>query len=1121
MNRYRSPLTGVLLAALLLHGNALAEPGGVQAGGAPSHNTQDRSNRSDVYAPGTLLKAGDSIAQEIEGGGQHIYTVELRRGDLLQAVVEQKGVDVVVSAFAPDGLRLAEVDSPNGDQGPEPLLLIAESSGRHKLSVRMLDEKAARGRYELRVEEVRPATEADRRRAADAAALNEAVRLLPQASKLAEAQNYSAATELTGRALAIRERVLGDEHPDTVTARIRLARLFAAQTDFARAEPLFLRALAAREKSPGPEHPDTASTLTDLALLYQDAGDYDKSERLQRRALSVNEKALGAEHPSVAIDLVILAGLLWNKGDYVGAEAAHLRALAINEKAHGTESREVALSLNGLGGIYWIRGDYERGESFFLRAIKIIEKEFGLESLPTAAPLGNLARLYDSKGDYAKAEALFRRALAVLEKNHGPDHPDVASVVNSLAEMYRNKGELERAEPLYKRTLSIIEKSLGPEHPHVATTLNNLALLYKARGDYALAEPLYLRVLSTYERAYGTGHPYFAAVLLNLAELYFAKNDATRAVEFLTRAQEVRERNISLTLSAGSERQKMLYLSTMAGETDATVSLHTRLAPSDARALELSLTTILRRKGRSLDAMAGQLGNLRRNLNAKDGALLDELATTQARLSALVFGGAGAPGERKAAVARLEADVERLQAEVARRSGVFKAHAQTVTLPLVQQALPKGGALAEFFSYQPFVPAAKNSGSRFGARRYVVYVLRREGEARWADLGEAEPIDAAVRALRHALKNPARAGLKESARNLDERVMRPLRALLGDALHIFISPDGSLNLVPFAALVDEDGKFLIERYSFSYLTSGRDLLRLQASGASRQPPLIFADPLFGNAVEGAPASSPAAGPAARRSGEMSQLFFNRLPGTADEASALGKTLSAAKILTQRAATEAALKQVSAPSILHVATHGFFLPDQRPETSDDVLRNVVLGAPDVPGASRVENPLLRSGLALEGANNPPTGGEDGILTALEAAGLDLWGTKLVVLSACETGVGEVRNGEGVYGLRRALVLAGSESQVMSLWQVSDEATRDLMVSYYKRLQAGEGRTEALRQVQLEMLRGGKQEEQGGVRRGVSGEQAGKSRNDRSHPFYWAAFIQSGDWRALEVPRAASN
>jgi CHAT domain-containing protein len=206
-------------------------------------------------------------------------------------------------------------------------------------------------------------------------------------------------------------------------------------------------------------------------------------------------------------------------------------------------------------------------------------------------------------------------------------------------------------------------------------------------------------------------------------------------------------------------------------------------------------------------------------------------------------------------------------------------------------------------------------------------------------------------------------------------------------------------------------------------------------------------------------------------------------------------------LLGKKATEASLKQARGPRILHIATHGFFFPER--ESSREEARNPVSNdQPDVPDrlikawAAQVENPLLRSGLALAGANQGKSGDDDGLLTALEAAGLDLSGTKLVVLSACDTGVGDLRNGEGVQGLRRALVLAGSESQVMSLWPVSDEATKDLMIPYYKALQQGAGRSEGLRQVQLRMLRG---------------------RRGRQHPFYWAAFIQSGEWANLEGQR----
>jgi TonB family protein len=200
-------------------------------------------------------------------------------------------------------------------------------------------------------------------------------------------------------------------------------------------------------------------------------------------------------------------------------------------------------------------------------------------------------------------------------------------------------------------------------------------------------------------------------------------------------------------------------------------------------------------------------------------------------------------------------------------------------------------------------------------------------------------------------------------------------------------------------------------------------------------------------------------------------------------------------------------------MLHVATHAFFLPVKTREAAAAHTRGINLGVGnDAPGPGLVENPLLRSGLALEGANQRRGAcGEDGILTALEAASLDLHGTELVVLSACETGVGEVSNGEGVYGLRRALVLAGSDSQVMSLWKVSDEATKELMVAYYKRLAADEGRAEALRQVQLGMLRSSKERQVEGLRE--LGVTTGRGVADYSHPFFWAAFIQSGDWTRI--------
>jgi CHAT domain-containing protein len=418
-----------------------------------------------------------------------------------------------------------------------------------------------------------------------------------------------------------------------------------------------------------------------------------------------------------------------------------------------------------------------------------------------------------------------------------------------------------------------------------------------------------------------------------------------------------------------------------------------------------------------------------------------------------------------------------------------------------------------------------------GEPRYVVYVIRNKGEVRWTELGAAKEIDNAVAALRQALSDPQRKDVQQLARAVDEKVMRPVRALVGDATHLLISPDGELNLIPFSALVDEDGRYLIQRYSFTYLTSGRDLLRMQVARESKSKPVVIANPLFGEPGAELLAKTNGDGKLTERNGrrrsittgkDLSEVYFAPLGGTAQEARAIQTLFPDANILTGAQATKSAVEKVTAPRILHIATHGFFLSEPRPvgvatgssaaQVTTRGIRSAGSEPPAVAGRSpvsanpqaatrglsanaKIENPLLRSGLALAGANLHNHNNDDGILTALEASGLNLWGTRLVVLSACDTGVGEVRNGEGVYGLRRAFVIAGAESLVMSLWPISDYTTRELMINYYRNLKQGMGRGAALRQVQLDMLK----------------------HNPKLHPFYWANFIQSGEWANLEGKR----
>ncbi|NJK41781.1 MAG: CHAT domain-containing protein [Acaryochloridaceae cyanobacterium SU_2_1] len=369
------------------------------------------------------------------------------------------------------------------------------------------------------------------------------------------------------------------------------------------------------------------------------------------------------------------------------------------------------------------------------------------------------------------------------------------------------------------------------------------------------------------------------------------------------------------------------------------------------------------------------------------------------------------------------------------------------------------------------------------------------------DLGDAAALEQLVAQYRQLLtdeispKNLAK--LKALGYQLNQKILAPIRSLVGQQTHLLVAPDGALNTIPLEALVDGQGRYLIESYSFSYLTSGRDLLRLTLTPPQAQAPVIVANPNFQSAdTPVATGSAVRGGADTPRSADFATISTETLEGTAQEAQALKALLPQAQVLTERQATEGRVKQLQAPQILHIATHGFFLSDQDlPLIKSDPLA-ALSNTPFQAASLQIENPLLRSGVVLAGAGQrqTQTTGDDGILTALEVTGLNLWGTQLVVLSACETGLGEVTNGDGIQGLRRALTLAGAQAQVISLWNVDDKATKDLMVDYYTRLiKQRQGRHQALRQAQLTML---------------------KDKN-RQHPYYWASFIASGDWRALST------
>jgi CHAT domain-containing protein/tetratricopeptide (TPR) repeat protein len=907
------------------------------------------------------------------------------------------------------------------------------------------------------------------------------------------------------RALAALERAAEAKDPEAPVLLHHLAERYEEDGAPLRAEAMYLRSLIACDKVFGPESDFTALVLNNLGELYRKQRQGRKAEQFFLRALKMTEKLHGPEHQDIAFYLNNLSVLYKQQGDHARAEALYRRTLAMNEKKFGGRHPETLRSLHNLASLYVEQGAYAKAILIYEGFAQFLgENPSSVEEFFAPYVLTELAALYLSNDDAARAEPLFKRVFEIQqERGESMDTTGIVVHLTSVARVFIRNSHLDRAERVVRRALSLSEEA---EYNHdVAMMLNWLTTIYRMQGKYDKAEQSIRRALSVHGAEEGDepGDPDVTELFTEMAILRQARGETAEAIKALVYANDVRERNLRLMLFAG--RSGLDGQGGMAGledETYITITLNVRSAPDDAEATRLALDTILRRKGRTLDFISNNMQRLRLSPDPAAATLLGASTKARSQYAATVLKGSGGAGhfQHLLQLSELERQLRRHDGEI--RQILYASSSEGmanffgspyITLEAVQRNILRDAALVEIVQYDPLNFRYTTRNEMWEAPRYVAYVMHSEGKPAVVDLGEAAPINLAATALRAALRDPRSADVKARARALDEKVMKPLRPLLRGRQKVLLSPDGALNLIPFAALADEDGRYLVERYSFIYLTSGRDLSRARGRATGKHPPVIVADPDFGARA------APAQARGERSSGALSGAVFKPLLGTSEEARALKEIMPAAVVLSKGRATETAVKSLDGPSILHIATHGFFLeaatgepvPSAGGPSVATPSRELKQGEPGGWARPGVENSLLRSGLGLAGANLPRAGEDDGLLTALEVAGMNLMDTQLVVLSACDTGVGEVLSGEGVYGLRRALVLAGAESQVISLWPVSDRGTKDFMIEYYRRLQAGEGRGEGLRQVQLHLL----------------------SSAERSHPFYWASFIHSGEWAPL--------
>jgi CHAT domain-containing protein/Tfp pilus assembly protein PilF len=963
--------------------------------------------------------------------------------------------------------------------------------------------------------------------------LSEAVQLNEKVLALYNEGKYGEAVTAARNALSIHKELLGERHLYYATGLNNLALLLNLQRDYAAARPLYERALAIRMEVLGERHPDYATSLNDLAELLYSQGDYAAARPLYERALAIRKQVLGERHLDYAESLNNLAGLLYSQGDYAAARPLFERALAITKQVVGERHPDYALSLNNLAVLLKSQGDYAAARPLYEQALAINKEVLGERHPDYAMCLNNLAVLLHEQGDYAAARPLYERAVAIDKEVLGERHPAYATDLHNLAGLLESRGEYGAARPLYERALAIRKEVLGERHPAYARSLYGLAGLLRRQGEYAAARPLYEQALAIRKEVLGERHPDYAMCLTSLSGLLWEKSDAAAAAPPLMQALEITEANLDLAAAGQSERQQLAMAEALRANLDAYLSLSSlaRISPRDA------YRHLLGAKGAVFERQRRIRTQRRRHQDDSEAARrLEEYTQTVAQLSALALGAPDpkTPEESKARIEDLSQRKDKLEAELSRLDAGFRESQALArrTPEQLQGAIPSDTALVDFLVYEAFRPPAQGKGDFHGEAHVLAFVVRPGQTIARIDLGPVAPIEAAIDAWRPLLvsgkSDPAEIAAAATLRRL---IWEPVEAQLVGVSSVLISPDGPIGLVPLGALPGKaPGHYLIEERSIALVPVPRmmapaPVAAVPAQGgvsaaADTAPSLLLAgdidyggDPGSGSAL--AMRRSAASPTRAGLLGQFKPLSYTR-GEILEIRDSFAKHFSngRAEALRGNQATEEAIRQKAPQSrYLHLATHGYFAPPE--------LRSAL--APADPKASRSGidalggagvagyHPGLLSGIALAGANirPTPTGHDDGILTALEVAELDLSGVELAVLSACETGLGDVAGGEGLLGLQRAFQVAGAHSVVASLWPIGDEPTRALMARFYDNLwRKGQPPAQALREAQLSMIRGelipaeSKPDPSRGLRRSTAPQ-------DYRSPYFWAAFVLSTD------------
>lgn len=882
-----------------------------------------------------------------------------------------------------------------------------------------------------------------------------------------------------------------------------LGTLYEKQALFDQAEKRYLQVLSHAAESTDSTHANFGKALHNLGNLYRKTGQIKKAEAHYAQALVIfkHNPQYELEHAALLSDYGLF---LADRGNFPAAETHLKQAEAIIIRTKGNTSLEFAGMLNNMGSLAHRMGKSEDAEAIFEQSLALFKKLVADNSPELAPALNNLAGFYVSTGQFEKALPLYLQARELYADHLGVKHPLYANALNNLASLYRKTKDYSKAESLYKEVLNIEKDVLGDQHPQYASSLQNLGLLSVATGNYESAETFMTEAIAIKQKTLEPHHPSWANAYNNLALLYFLQDKPQAASPLFEKALENQFVQIKNVFPSLSEKEKEAFYSTLKDDIERFNTYALSQVQHDPSMAAIMYNNQLVTKGLLFDAS----NKIRENIFASQNEELIAQYNTWRGLREEIAHAYQLPKEtlvqRGIHLDQLLKQANELEKLLSAQSYALNPQGdwQNLTWENIKAQLKPGEAAIEIVRFREFAIMPGEENRNDTSEQLKTSLL----------YGWTEKVNYAALIITPDTKVHPKLVLLEDGKRLENEYFayytNAIRYQVQDNLSfqrywgkilnetqgaatIYFSPDGAFHKINVNTLYDSvSGKFVLDKLDIRQLTSTRDLFFSKVEDEIAGNAVLFGNPAFnfkliesGYRPENEIRNTSLVASTIRENDTWApNSFITPLPGTQVEVDKIADILQANRWDVQTFLSESALekhlKQVHSPKVLHIATHGYFNDDE-----------------DSQNLAGENNPLLNSGLLFAGAQNSlarqqnqllkDPQEEDGILTAFEAMNLKLDNTDLVVLSACETGSGTIRNGEGVYGLQRSFQVAGTASIIFSLWKVDDEATQKLMRYFYQHWMSSGNKRKAFALAQQEL------------------------KKDFPDPYYWGAFIIIGD------------